>query len=103
MIIEGTIACNYFYKVAIPDTPAMRPEHRLLLAMIIRAIDDVREQTECWYFTDAVKKKHKINAQKWFNSEDKTMFSFAYCCEELGLDRKLFRDKVKKLIKEETK
>lgn len=103
MIIEGTIACNYFYKAAIPDASAMRPEHRLLTAILIRAIDDVMEQTECWHYPDATKKRYKIDAQSWFNSEKKTMFSFAYCCEELGLDKKLFLNKVKKLIKEKTK
>ena len=103
MIIEGTIACNYFYKAAIPDASAMRPEHRLLTAILIRAIDDVMEQIECWDYTDAVIRRNKLNAQNWFDSEEKTMFSFAYCCEELGLDRGLFLRKVKKLIKEKTK
>ncbi len=103
MIIEATIACNYFYKVAIPEEPAMKPEHRLLLAIILRALDDAIGQTECWDYTDATKKKYKINAQNWLNSEEKTMFSFAYCCEELGIDRGLFLRKVKKLIKEKTK
>lgn len=68
------------------DNMPLGGEYRLLKAMIVRAILDLRETAE---------KLDRLDAKRWLFSDSPRDFGFLWCCELLEFDSESIRARIK--------
>lgn len=70
------------------EIPNLTPEQELCKSIIVTAMNDLLSANQ----------ERSRNARKWFTSNEVFYFSFVLCCDALGADHKVVREKLVKAV-----
>jgi hypothetical protein len=88
---------NYFHIVE-REAVALSPEHKLMIAVLTRALSDALKPITIFNQSGRSKIKHRENALAFFASDSEEPFSFRWLCEHVSVDPEGLRERIQALV-----